>query len=266
MFSTLILCESLEGGELPFSNGYQLMAMFTRRLVATPLEPFWHGEGESKAFTLSRMMPLEAWENPDGRASFRGAHQAGAFFAFRVTFLDDGAVEPFLEAIRDLRFSLDRLGRYVIRGSMPLGRSFWASQRTPEELAQDVSQEQEGVSLRFISPTGFRSGGQQLLFPLPRPLFGGLLARWRTFVDPEAWPGLEEELGGVAVGSYSLETRAIRGKGGATLRGCVGEARYDFSPLSPEGIRACGLLARFSFFAGVGYKTTQGMGQVIPEF
>lgn len=264
MFSTLILCESLEEGDLPFSNGYQLMAMFARRFVATPLEAFWHSEGEFKAFTLSRMMPLEAWENPDGRASFKGTHQAGAFFAFRVTFLDDGVVEPFLAAIGDLRFSLDRLGRYAIRGSMPLGRSFWASQWTPDALAQDVLQ--EGVSLRFISPTGFKSGGQQLLFPLPRTLFGGLLARWRTFVNPEAWPGLEEELVGVAVGAYSLETRAIQGKGGTVLRGCVGDARYDFSPLSPEGIRACGVLARFSFFAGVGYKTTQGMGQVIPEF
>ena len=263
MFSTLVLCESLEAGELPSSNGYQLMSMFARRFAATPLESVWHGEGASKAFTLSRMMPLEAWEDPDGRQHAGGAHPAGTYFAFRVTFLSDGLEELFLDASRDLRFALDRQGRYALRGSAPLGRCRWACRSTPEALGEGVPL--EGVSLRFLAPTGFKSGGLQMLFPLPRLLFGGLLNRWRTFVDAEAWPGLEEELEGVAVASYVLETQAVRGKEGSVLRGCVGQARYDFSGLAPESARACGVLARFAFFSGVGYKTTQGMGQVVPE-
>lgn len=103
------------------------------------------------------------------------------------------------------------------------------------------------------------------MFPVPRHVFGGPLTRWRTVVDPEAWPGLEGVLEDVVVASCAGESRTVRGKGGVVFRGGVGQVRYDFSSLSPEAAHACGVSARGPFFAGVGYKTPQGMGQVIPE-
>ena len=45
--------------------------------------------------------------------------------------------------------------------------------------------------------------------------------------------------------------------------GAVGWARYRFS--NPEQARIASILAHYAFFAGVGRKTTMGMGQVILE-
>lgn len=93
-------------------------------------------------------------------------------------------------------------------------------------------------------------------------VFGGLLRKWRLFADPDAWPGLEDTLPRIEIQSYRLETHAVRSKKDQILRGFCGEAEYSFRSLTDGEREAMSTLVAFAFFAGVGYKTSQGMGEV----
>jgi CRISPR-associated endoribonuclease Cas6 len=124
-----------------------------------------------------------------------------------------------------------------------------------KQLAQTTPQ--EVIELRFLSPTSFKQGRLVQPFPLPELVFAGLLRRWNLFA-PEAlhfpsvtWQGL--------VSAFNLKTHALKMEGGAEI-GSVGWVRYRFP--DPEQAKIAAILAHFACFAGVGRKTTMGMGQV----
>ncbi len=64
------------------------------------------------------------------------------------------------------------------------------------------------------------------------------------------WQGL--------VSAYELKTHALKLEGGAEI-GAQGWIRYRFP--DPEQAKIARILAQFAFYAGVGRKTTMGMGQ-----
>jgi CRISPR-associated endoribonuclease Cas6 len=118
------------------------------------------------------------------------------------------------------------------------------------------------VSLRFASPTTFKSGGKHLPFPLPELVFGSLLERWNAFAPiafpPEARRYASECL---AVSRYKLSSHTVPGKGGGLRIGAVGEVTYTSLNYDRYWMSLVGVLAAFSIFAGVGATTTQGLGQ-----
>jgi len=119
------------------------------------------------------------------------------------------------------------------------------------------------VSLRFVTPTTFRSGGRRnVIFPEPGLLFRSYLARWNA-LSPERLP---ESLGEVAserlfIARYALRT-AMLDFGGYSEAGFVGRCEVRAQEGTPaEALCAFQALASFAFFAGTGAKTAMGMGQ-----
>ena len=74
---------------------------------------------------------------------------------------------------------------------------------------------------------------------------------------------LEDLYPRVGIGSYDLKTQAVRLEQGGVWRGFVGSLRYDLRGLEEWERRILGLLGRFAFYVGVGYKTAQGLGQAL---
>ena len=118
------------------------------------------------------------------------------------------------------------------------------------------------LSFEFVSPTAFRRGEQTFLFPVPESVFHSLLRTWQAFSELPL-PG---DLGAfvlqnVAASRYDLET-SITYAGRYQLLGFVGRCTYRVLDGDPLYLPALNTLADFALFAGVGMKSTQGMGQV----
>lgn len=118
------------------------------------------------------------------------------------------------------------------------------------------------LTVVFQTPTSFRRQGEQVLFPLPGLVFSSLASRWNTFA-PWALPSdrfAEFEL--VRVSRYDLRTNVVRFSR-FVLLGFTGRITYSLPKDMPTPIAAMiAALARYAPYAGVGYRTTMGMGCV----
>lgn len=146
-----------------------------------------------------------------------------------------------------------------------------------ETLAERVARTRppQHVTLRFLTPTVFRRspapeapfGDDAYSVPLPIPemLFGGLISLWNSFAPSP----LPEELQAfvrdrVVVSRYSLQTELVSFASGRHGRvgGFVGRCRFAILDTRPRWRRYVGLLTAFAPFAGIGYRTAMGLGQV----
>lgn len=142
----------------------------------------------------------------------------------------------------------------------------WAGETTYEALAQGYLLAAKSPNRRakiwFASPTAFRSGGQTVPVPLPDLVYGSLVDTWNAFspvaVCEEVRRFAQECL---AISRYQLSTRAVPGKGGSVHIGFVGECQYTALRHDRYWQSVIQLLTDFAFYAGVGYRTTAGMGQ-----
>ncbi|MGY4707267.1 CRISPR system precrRNA processing endoribonuclease RAMP protein Cas6 [Candidatus Bipolaricaulota sp. J31] len=163
--------------------------------------------------------------------------------------------------------------RWDKRGGIPLklGKTFlppvvihtsgpwWGSCSWDELLRAEPRKE---VELVFATPTSFKGGDLDLPLPVPRLVFGSLLAKWNAFA-PRPFPiSLEEIERRIALAEARIATRRFF-DGRVHIVGFVGRARFRaLRSSSPDLRRAMSTLAEFAFYAGVGRKATHGMGLV----
>ncbi len=130
------------------------------------------------------------------------------------------------------------------------------------------------VTLQFLTPTTFRrspppeapfgDAPYDLPFPLPELAFGGLLSLWNTFAPrplPRELRAFARDC--VVVSRYRLHTELVEFGSGRRGRvgGFVGTCRFAIRCPDTAWQRRIGLLAAFAPFAGVGWRTTMGLGQ-----
>jgi CRISPR-associated endoribonuclease Cas6 len=186
---------------------------------------------------------------------------------FRVGLLTDEVIEHTLAAFGALVMNGAplRLGNASARvegiafqpGMHPLVGS-----STYPMLMQKASPDSR-VTLQFLSPTSFRSGGTQDLLPRPERVFGSLFEAWQAFAPVLLDPTLAEVFPLIRVSAYELRTELIHFARYKVI-GFKGHVTYTY-PREVDALtrQALNALADFAFFAGVGYKTTMGMGQAL---
>jgi CRISPR-associated endoribonuclease Cas6 len=119
------------------------------------------------------------------------------------------------------------------------------------------------ITLKFSSPTAFRSAGKRnAIFPHPSLVFGSYLNKWNSFsphkLDEKVKDICEAE---VVPSSYKLETTMLD-FGSYRELGFTGWCTYLLPRSITEDIVVClNALADFSFYCGTGAKTAMGMGQ-----
>jgi CRISPR-associated endoribonuclease Cas6 len=194
-----------------------------------------------------------------GRRRDKGEVREGDKFSIRVSLLQGSLIHALLQGIELWGNETIDLGKlkFTICGisAMP-GSNPWVGSSSYELLFK-TPPARDDITLQFESPTSFKQeiGIQPL--PLPELVFGGLLRRWNLFTLPEYqlvpadWKAV--------ISAASLDTRVLQMESSTEI-GSVGWVRYRF----PDSRQAqlASILVHFAFFAGVGRKTSRGMGQV----
>lgn len=123
------------------------------------------------------------------------------------------------------------------------------------------------VKINFETLTAFRSDKKYILFPQMHMLFHNLASRWDAYSGPLKVYDREiiyELAESTEVIEYQLRTNRLQiGKG--FVKGFIGEAVLKLD--GPDSIVRLGnLLLHYANFAGIGIKTTLGMGGVHINF
>lgn len=132
------------------------------------------------------------------------------------------------------------------------------------------------LRLQFHSPTSFRDGHHNLPLPLPHLVVGSLAAQWRAcapaplvgFIDALVPAGASQADGAAAlerqirIARHRIETRLLAFPDYRRV-GFSGAVDFELAPgIPPAAAAAAQTLACLAQYAGIGDKTTMGMGQV----
>lgn len=120
-------------------------------------------------------------------------------------------------------------------------------------------------TLRFRTPTAFKSRGAYQSLPNQRLILQSLMKQWNGCfpgcpIEDEDGGGLEAMAAGLRCRGFQLRDRGYRLKG-TVIPGFVGELTLE-NRLSGFHRELADALLLFSGYAGVGIKTTLGMGGV----
>ena len=162
---------------------------------------------------------------------------------------------------------LDGQSFNVVRAARDPAGHAWADQSTYPDLSGPYLlgrlAPEPHIEFEFVSPTTFRSGGRTLPLPQPEQVFGSLLDKWNAYAPvalPEETRRFVDEC--LAISRYRLNTNVVAFKEGGLQVGFTGTVRYVAINYDRYWLSVLQTLADFAFYAGVGYQTTTGMGQV----
>lgn len=266
MISAVYGFEAVREGILPFSTGYGAYGLAARASRGLADDFLSHRAASLQTYTFSSFFPLKK-DTPLKKGKDPAGYplKHGDMVGLRVTFLEDiygprlhealsgMLAEPFAFMGNELKYK-----GWAEPGKHPLSRV-----ATAEEMT--AGSPPLSVTIAFLSPTSFRVGESNLPLPHPPLVFSSLLRKWEAWGLPDLGVGAGT-FAGIRLGRFTLESKVFKGIKGALHFGFVGKAQFDGSGLAnPEARKAFQALSAFSFFSGIGIKTTQGMGQAIPE-
>jgi CRISPR-associated endoribonuclease Cas6 len=134
-------------------------------------------------------------------------------------------------------------------------------------MALDPSDHQ--LTFEFKTPTAINKVDDQNkrftgLLPDPQSIFSGLARKWNSLGGPILQGDFINFIntGGCVVSNYQIGTTTFQLPNYKQI-GFIGRVTYEFRKNDTACIRSIYSLSRFSFFSGIGYHTTQGMGTVI---
>lgn len=265
--STVVRLRAMNDGRLPLAMGEYGHAAFLGLIseVAPDLAQALHDAGTRQPFTVS---PLQ------GQMRRRGQEwrvRTGADCRTRFTILDPTLYTVFSRYFAeaqtfDLKLNLGIVD-FVVE-EVSTSRSKWSGYTTFAQLLTEASDDPV-IPLRFHSLTAFSLGDldgvgpRTAMFPEAELVFDSLLTKWNAFADEHLESGPLRELlkaDCVLVKRYRLESQMWQFRR-YPQPGFVGYCVYEVKGANAKQRRYLNALADFAFYAGVGMKTTMGMGQ-----
>jgi CRISPR-associated endoribonuclease Cas6 len=246
----------------PPQTGPALAAAFLRAvgLVHPEVAARLHDGPRPKPYALTPLL------DEDDRPPRRGSERT----RFEVGVLVDELFAPMYSAV--MADTPWRVGRtsYRRKATEVAAMSSYAA------MAVDATPA-TSWGFRLATPTGFGAAKEegarrQRVLPQPEWVFRSLSNRWQAFADapdadlPRTLPGAVE--GHLEVVDCDLRVGEHLVKPGVPpVRGCVGTVRFALAEperVPTEARRALDALAAFAAFAGLGDRTTVGMGYAVP--
>ncbi len=224
---------------------------FMLKNISSSLAEMLHKRNSIKPFSL---FLTEPFEKRDEKMVFK----TGSVYTFDVSLLQEGIVKEFSEKLLNIPETLvyERDDISLSLESIEIKKGF----TTYQNILKNAKGEKT-ITFEFLSPTSFRSKGKQKLFPEPVNVFDSLYKKWNTFSSLKIDEGIKKIFPEIMVVRYHLYTQLIEFSEYKII-GFKGKITYRI----PDGVKKNVLkrinaLADFSCFAGIGYKTTMGLGK-----
>lgn len=234
------IVKSADGAFIPYECAYRLYSWL---LSSLPEEAgdFLHQQGEH---------PVSQYLCP---------RREGGTAVWHISLLNDTAHELFsgiLESAETIELHGSTLSICERSHKQPV---------SPSELIRSGrSGGSSRVVLQLMTPTAFKQSGRYTIFPQEKLIVQSLVRSWSVFCpeypldDPDAMQMLTD---GLHISDYSLHSARYRMKN-AAVPGFAG--RMTISPhLSVPMLELWNTLLAWSEYAGLGIKTTLGMGGVM---
>jgi CRISPR-associated endoribonuclease Cas6 len=267
--STVVRLRAKQDGCLPRAMGEYGHAAFLSliREVAPDLSKAIHEAGNRQPYTVSPLI--------GGKRERRGVSvRTGGGYWMRFTILDPALYSVFSRYFAEsISFepvlTLGKVPFVIEEVTTSQQPDSWSGYATFSKLFTEAHLEPI-VSLQFLSLTAFSLGkvpnvGPRFsIFPEPSLVFDSLLRQWNQFAaqplkNHREWQEWISQH--VIVRRYRTESDLWQFKQHPQI-GFVGHCTYEVKGDCPEEIRQFNALTDFAFFAGVGCRTTMGMGQV----
>lgn len=263
--SVVFVLRPKHAANLPAVTGPAVQAWFLDlvRTYEPSLAEMLHRPNEERPYTTSSLIA------PDARDAESIPVSSATRLIFRVTTLTNALTTllatQIIPHLSD-HITLLNLDFDVVGVAAHPDEHVWANTTTYDDLMQIPQQSdcpRRALTLHYLSPTAFRSQGILLLFPEPRLVFGSLARRWTKFAPTATPPEFAEYLTrGIGVHSYSLSTKQVRFGMRGEFNAFQGHCRYAFLAQDPVMQVWAYRLSQFANFAGVGWRTAMGLGQV----
>lgn len=256
-----------------FLTGRHYHALFLKLIssVDRDLADKLHQSNSDKAFTLSPLQVVRRGNRDSGDSNIllQWQHQKpippGTPCWWRVSLLDDTLFSKLTPLWLNLNpehsWHLGSADLHInsIQGT-PQSNQPWANACTYGQLYEQASESDERIiHFIFSTPTAFRQGGYDTVMPIRDCVFNSLWKRWNKYSGIEI---TDIPVDAIYPSSFRINTEVIHNYESKFI-GCVGEVSYRIlGKVAENGIKNINILADFALYAGVGRKTTMGMGMV----
>lgn len=270
LLSTIITLQPLQPVTVPANLGRAAHAWFLNQVRAADpaIAQALHEPNQERPFTVSNLLGTGRLNQKEVSLSPERSYalRLTSFWPKLSTLVAERLLPNLPEQTIELTGGAFRLVSVTTDGAVHP----WAGQTSYQNLVQQHTLSPalppRQVTLHFTSPTVFRSSGANVPLPLPGLVFESLVRRWNAFAPlqiPLEIRRFADEA--MAIARYHLHTERVafgeEGERGA-YPGFVGTCSYAFLVHDRYWLGLIHLLAAFAFYAGVGARTTMGLGQV----
>jgi len=243
------------------SNGEIMNGVFYNLLNTFDAESFeiLHSENSYKPFTISPLSGnIKRVEN--GNKILLNSKYP---IWFRITFISNRLFIKFAEALKDNKIK----NITIINKTYPIKDIYFtkdkhllASFSTIEELLKNKYN--STYIIKFITPTSFAIDNKIYPFPDNEIFFKSLIKKWNFFTNLFIDNNIRDEIiKNIKIGKFKIESKMYTFAKYLRI-GFIGEIEYKIVSRNKILKKWFNALCLFSFYSGVGIKTTMGMGQV----
>lgn len=228
-----------------------------------------HNSNADKAFTLSPLQ-IQRTSKHDYKSlsslqySYQQPIPPGTPCWWRISLLDDTLFNQLTPLWLNLNpkhpWHLGSADLYItsIQGT-PQSIQPWANACTYSQIYEQASEQERNLNFAISTPVAFRQGGFDSILPTRECVFNSLLNRWHKYSGIELTNIPLESI----YPSYCQINTEVLSNYDSKFIGCVGKINYRIlGDIEPIGIKQINALADFALYAGVGRKTTMGMGMM----
>ncbi|MGI2906993.1 CRISPR-associated endoribonuclease Cas6 [Tolypothrix sp. VBCCA 56010] len=229
-----------------------------------------HNSTAEKAFTLSPLQISDVsslkkrGESQVLQWQYQQPISSGTLCWWRISLLDDTLFSKLTHLWLNLNpkhpWHLGSADLHItsILGT-PQSTQPWANACTYTQLYEQASESSRILNFTFATPVAFRQGGYDTVLPSKECVFNSLLSRWNKYSGIE-FSNIPVE--SIYPSFFKIQTEVVSNYDSKFI-GCIGEISYRIlGDVEPIAIKQINALADFALYAGIGRKTTMGMGMV----
>ena len=180
-------------------------------------------------------------------------------FYWRITMLNEMSYNMLMSAFKEgIPKSI-----YLLNKEMEVNiKSFTLSKKNIEEIFSD---DRNTTSVKFVTPTSFKSNGVNHIYPNIKTLLQGIINKINTYFDDIELSDekvINKLLENVYIRDYNLRTQFFYLEK-IKIKGFVGKINIGLAVKDKALEKLLSIIIKLSEYTGFGMKTSLGMGAVI---